>query len=213
MTWLTYFFPRVVLKTSSPYNHDVRVLEESGRYKLLVNGSRQSGSYIAMLWKKAFRKFGIAGLPVSRILVLGVGGGTVFGLLRWFFPQAHMTGVDIDSTILGIAKTYFRLSDLPGLTLVHDDAKRFVHRSREQYDLVIVDLFFGRVIPEFVTKDPFLADLKRLISPRGSIIINFLREFEYQYKSDTFMKLLSKRFARVADFPIERNRFFFISHK
>ena len=213
MSLLSYIFPRIILKTSSSYNREIRVLEESGKYKLLVNGSRQSGSYIAMLWRRAFLNFSIAHLPVSRILVLGVGGGTVFGLLKRFFPQAAMTGVDIDPTILDIAEKYFGLADMQGLTLIHDDAQGFVHKTREHYDLVIVDLFFGREIPEFVTKDIFLTDLKRLTSPGGRIVINFLRELEYQDKSDTFMQLLSKKFARVADFPIEKNRFFFISHK
>ena len=30
MHWLTYIFPRTVLKTSSQYNRDIRVVEESG---------------------------------------------------------------------------------------------------------------------------------------------------------------------------------------
>lgn len=211
MTLISYLFPQTIARYCTQYNHDIRVLEEAGRYKLLVNGSRQSGSYIAMLWKKAFRKFGIAGLPVSRILVLGVGGGTVFGLLRRLFPAAFITGVDIDATILDIAKKHFRLTDLPGLTLVHDDAKRFVHESREQYDLVIVDLFFGRVIPEFVTQNRFLTDLGRITSQRGGILINFLRELEYRDKSERLKKLLRKEFGRTEDFEIERNRFFFVS--
>lgn len=211
MSLLSYIFPRIILKTSSSYNREIRVLEEAGQYKLLVNGSWQSGTYIAMLWRKAFQKFGIPSLLVSRILVLGVGGGTVFGILKRLFPQAAMTGVDIDPTILDIAEKYFGLADMPGLTLIHDDAQGFVHKTREHYDLVIVDLFFGGVIPEFVTKEPFLGDLRRITSPHGSIVINYLRELEYQDKSDRFMKLLGKKFPHVVDFPIERNRFFFVS--
>ena len=210
MTWLTYIFPRIILKTSSPYNRDIRVLEEVGRYKLLVNGSRQSGSYIAMLWRKTFQKFDIAGLPVSRILVLGVGGGSVFGLLQRLFPHAAVTGVDIDPMILAIARKYFKFSHMPHVRLVQADAQKFVQRKK-RHDLIIVDLFIGSHIPSFVTSDGFLIDLKRLLARDGRIVFNYLRELEYQKKSEQFFVKLRKIFAQVDEFRIERNRFFFAS--
>src|SRR3990167_4267490 len=99
MTWFSYIFPQTILRTSSKYNSHIRINEERGKLKLLVNGSRESGEYIEKLWKEAFAAFGLGsglnapqGLPPS-ILVLGVAGGTVIHLLHHMYPIATITGV------------------------------------------------------------------------------------------------------------------------
>ena len=82
------FFPKTVLKISSRYNADIRVVREWSGMKLLVHGSPQSGSYIRMLWSRALRKFHVDSLQtIHSILVLGVGGGTVIDLLAKRFPM------------------------------------------------------------------------------------------------------------------------------
>src|SRR3989344_2102034 len=116
MTWFSYIFPQTILRTSSKYNDDIRVNEERGKLKLLVNGSRESGEYIEKLWKEAFAAFGFGGLGsvTPSILVLGVAGGTVIHLLRRMFPAAAITGVDIDDVMLDIGRTYFGLGEANG---------------------------------------------------------------------------------------------------
>lgn len=205
--------PRTLLRTASLFNPDIRVTQEWGGNKLLVNGSRQSGSYIRMLWEKTFRKFRTGELTdIKSILVLGVGGGTAIELLVKRFPGASITSVDIDPTIIDIAKKYFRIDKLPNIQLVCADAKNFVEKCEKKgkkFDLVIVDLFIGREIPGFVSSDRFLQRLARINRPGGSVIINFLRENEYQSKSDDLFSRLKGVFSKIEDFEIANNRFFF----
>lgn len=214
MSLRSYIFPQTIVRTSSTYNHDIRVNEEHGRYKLLVNGSRQSGSYIEMLWKKAFRTFAIVpNLAVKNILVLGVGGGTVIHMLQTVYPSATMIGVDIDKKILDIGKTYFELSAMSHLQLICKDANIAVHdfgKKGQRFDLIIIDLFSGRHIPEFVSSKAFLKTVATLLSPTGITLINFLRELEYREKSDFFNKTLNTLFRTVRDYTIVRNRFFYM---
>lgn len=214
MSWLSYLYPQTILRTSSIFNHDIRVNEEHGRYKLLVNGSRQSGSYIEMLWKRAFRAFEMAPNPaVKKILVLGVGGGTVIHMLHTWYPNASIVGVDIDQKILDIGKTYFGLSSMSHLQLDCMDANIAVFdfaKKVHQYDLVIIDIFSGRYIPEFVSSKAFLKKIVTLLSPNGIVLINFLRELEYKEKSDQLDRALKALFCYVRDYPIVRNRFFYM---
>lgn len=198
MSLSSYLIPQTIARFSSKYNQDIRVIEEAGRPKLLVNGSRQSGKYIEWLWKKAFAAFGP--LSASSILVLGVGGGSVIHILRRLYPQALIVGVDIDPQIIEIGKKYFGLSEVPNLELIAADAKDY--KITRRYDLVIVDLFIGRNIPDFVLERSFLGRL----GPR--VIINYLRELEYLDKSEKLKKTLKIVFREVRDFTIARNRFF-----
>lgn len=202
-----FLLPHIVLRTSSRYNPDIRVVREWGGTKLLVNGSRQSGPYIRMLWEKAFRGLRLSEQTnVRSILVLGIGGGTVIELLAKRYPQANITAVDIDQTIIDIAKNYFYIDHIPRLSIVRADARAF--SSAKRFDRIIVDLFIGREIPPFVSQAAFYTRLKKMLSQHGIVVVNFLRELEYQHRSDALFDILKRVFFDVQDFTIANNRFF-----
>lgn len=200
----------MLFKSSSSYNQDIRVFGGFWGPKLLVNGSWQSGPYIRKLWTGAFKRFGIDRLlNIQTILVLGIGGGTVIELLARQYPNAAITAVDIDETMIDIAKRYFRTDSIANLRVVCSDAKVFV-QSRNRYDLVIVDLFIGPKIPEFVSSTPFLKNLHAIVRPGGHLVINYLRELEYQAKSEELRLRLSTIWKNVVDVKFYNNRFFFL---
>jgi spermidine synthase len=211
MSLLSYFVPQDLLRASSPYNHDIRVQSFMGKKLLMVNGSLQSGAYVEGLWRKSMSVFGVRpSIGAKSILVLGVGGGTVIHLLHDFFPGARIVGVDIDPAIIGISKKYFGLKGMEGLTLKAADAQEFVKKeaqARRTYDVAVIDLFVGRHIPAFVTKDTFMRNVKSLLGPGGFVLINYLREREYGTRSDAFAGRLTTLFV-VRDFSLFRNRFF-----
>lgn len=214
MSWVSYLFPRIVLRTKSSYNRDIRVIEEAGRLKLLVNGSRQSGPYIEKLWRYALDHFRIDDdQVVKRILVLGVGGGTVIHLLHKIFPKAAITGVEIDPVMIDLGKKYFGL-DRSLVNVFQADAHKYVHKyvqkRAQPFDLIIIDLFVGREIPAFVSSKQFLKELRRLKGESGRIIINYLREQEYSVLSDKLEVKLREFFALVQDAALGNNRFFFV---
>lgn len=209
MSWTSYLFPKIVARTTSPYNHDIRILEEKGKYKLLVNGSRQSGDYVRELWQYALCRFGIIPSPdIRSILVMGVGGGNVIQLLSAIYPHADITGVDIDPEIVRIGKKYFGLDRIKNLHLTISDARRFVTETHKTWDLVIVDTFIGPTIPAFVQDRSFLLNLKRITKKNGILVINYLREREYRVLSNVFFSKLKELFPSVGTCEIYYNRFF-----
>lgn len=212
MSLLSFFIPQTVLRFSSTYNSDIQVTRGLGGTRLLVNGSWQSGPYIRKLWTSAFRKFGIDALQnIRTILVLGVGGGTVIELLAKRFPHATITAVDIDPTMIAIAKDYFGVDKYLNVHLERGDANVFVTQSGKKgtaFDLVIVDLFIGPTIPEFVSSTPFLNNLHAIVTPGGHLVINYLRELEYREKSDELMLRLNALWGHVEDMNLYNNRFF-----
>lgn len=211
MSLWSYLIPRTLLHTSSRYNQDIRVIEEWGVRRLLVNGSRQSGPTIQELWVQAIDAFGLPRFQSHpSILVLGVGGGTVMRILDQRIHKPHITAVDIDASIISIAKKYFGFDSFPFIRFIVDDAKKYINRaSAHSYDLVVIDLFIGRIIPEFVRQPSFYQSVQRCLRPQGILLINYLREFDYQKKSDVLRNTLRALFHDVRDFAISNNRFFF----
>jgi spermidine synthase len=128
------------------------------------------------------------------------------------FPGVKMTCVEIDKTIIDIAKNYFGMHEILNNTIVHEDAKLSVCRLvKEQkiFDCVIIDLYFGRNIPTFITEQTYLKQIKQLLSPDGCVLINYLREKEYKIKSNSLEHTLKILFPVVHDFEIANNRFFY----
>lgn len=191
------------------HNKHIRVNDEYGAKKLLVNGSQQSGKYIRNLWKGAFKKFNIVRLNWKNILVLGVGGGTVIELLHNQFPHGQITAVDIDPMIIDIAKKYFLQGDISYIHFVTGDATKYVQENNLKYDCIIVDIFVGNAVPDFVKETAFIADCKKRLTKTGVLCINYLQDREYGKKSEEFMNVLTKMFSHVSDFRIANNRFFF----
>lgn len=211
MSFKSYLFPQMLLLTGSPYNRLIRVNEEWGKMKLIVNGSPQSGSYIRNLWKRALQAFKIKKSPIHSVLVLGLGGGTVLEMFSSMYPGIAITCVEIDNTIIDIAKKYFHIDQLPNLEIVHDDAKQYVAKrvkGKKRYDCIVVDLSFGRNIPPFVQSPQFIEKLRFLLSNDGVLLMNFLREKEYKEKAETLEKTLHSLFPYVKDYQIANNRFF-----
>lgn len=214
MSWTSYIVPRVIARYSSPYNHDIRILEEKGKYKLLVNGSRQSGEYVKKLWRHAFCSFGvIPSLSIRRILVLGVAGGTVIHLLHAMYPDVVIDGVEIDTEMILIGKKYFGLGTIEGLRLIEGDAQKFLKkevRSKKHWDMILVDTHVGPQVPDFVGNERFLTLLDHARAPRGMVIINYLRELQYLALSGELREKLKKLFGNVRETDIYFNRFFMV---
>ncbi len=115
------------------------------------------------------------GKPAS-ILMLGLGGGTVFRQLRHFLPDASLTAVEIDGDMIRLAYEYMRLDSLR-VEVIHDDAFGWLQAPRGPYDIVIDDLYrCGEndvERPESVSLAYVQALLPHL-APSGSLIMNLV---------------------------------------
>lgn len=207
--WWTYVVPRVVWNAHSRYNRDIRIIEENRQYKLLVNGARESGRYIEDLWKFALRTFTFPlGWHAHTILVLGVAGGSVIHILHERFADARITGVDIDQTMIDIGRKFFGLGEIQTLTCVARDARQFLRKTTRRYDLIVVDIFIGPDVPDFVLDRSFHDRVRGHLAAGGSVLINYLRQPGYEHNALKLERMLKKRYASVRSADINNNRFF-----
>lgn len=114
----------------------------------------------------------------DKMLVLGYGDGTVAGLTRKIWGDSFdVLGVDINGC-----------SILSKDRLLVKDALQFVKDDEEVYDYIVVDLYNGGEICDFVFNREFIGGLARLCSKR--VCINFfsldqVNKFNY-YCGDLF---------------------------
>jgi spermidine synthase len=110
-----------------------------------------------------------------RVLILGLGGGTLVQLLRRRWPDLQIVGVEDDSEVLRLAQSQFGL-DGPTLRIEQVDAAEFVAACREHFDLVVVDLYRGETAAPFVQSRKFIRRIRSLTAPGGTVVWNLHRD-------------------------------------
>lgn len=79
----------------------------------------------------------------SRILLIGLGGGSLVSFIHHFFPTCQVEAVDNSSNIIKIAKTYFRTPCTDNVQIYCENGVDYVTRipSEKKYDLILLDAF------------------------------------------------------------------------
>src|SRR5512136_2576833 len=98
------FFPRTIEKNNSDFNGEVKVVQFLNQTAIWSGGFEQSGPLVAGLWKRASDQYPGDPRQVREILILGLGGGAAVKILRQKFPQALITGVEIDPLMIVLGR-------------------------------------------------------------------------------------------------------------
>lgn len=164
------------------------------------------------MWKKAVDYADKKNHKVVSCLMLGVGGGTAAIVVKSKYPSSKIVGVEIDPQMKRAAKEFFDAGKIDGFQLIIDDACKWVHKNKTEFDLIIIDLFINDLNPSCSRRKEFLTGVKKLLKPSGSILYNshFRKEDPKEYEE--FKVLFSKLYKRVEEvhrFP--KNRVLFIS--
>ncbi len=173
---LSYLFPQNILKQKSVLNGLLEVNLVNG--KKILDSSHSNYSFGSL--QKILER-GIQEIPLvkqsNNILVLGMGAGSVVETLRNDFnSNAQIDLVDFDPVIIEIAKQHFNLHLNKNVKLIEADAHQYLKECKQQYDLIIVDLFIDNNIPEKFIGLDFVQHLTTQLTKKGSIIFNTMRQ-------------------------------------
>ncbi|KKT45382.1 MAG: Spermidine synthase [candidate division WWE3 bacterium GW2011_GWA2_44_16] len=182
MSLISYFVPKTLYSGSSAYNTNIQVIQVTGACKLLVNGTVQSFSansrqVKAKVWGKMANII-VKEPKIKNLLLLGMGAGTLLGLLhRRGNHTVTTTSVEIDPIIIALAKTYFALDRLNNNTTVRGDAYTVVqnpsaYNLQPPFDCIVIDTYSGSDFPSNLTSDAFYTNVLALLSMGGLLVIN-----------------------------------------
>lgn len=107
------------------------------------------------------------------ILVLGLGGGSIVETIREHLKsKAFIELIDIDDTVITIAKEEFEIERFNNINIICDDAADYIKKCTGTFDLIIVDIFIIATVPEIFTETEFLTNLISRLNTNGKIIFN-----------------------------------------
>jgi len=107
-----------------------------------------------------------------RMLVVGLGGGTLPMFLRHYYPKATIDAVDIDPDVVRVAREYFGFKEDARMRGIVGDGRAFIEKAREPYDAIFLDAFGSDSVPPSLSTQEFLQAVRRAVRPDGVVIGN-----------------------------------------
>jgi len=172
--------PKVLFEKQSPYNTVVVTEDEQGLRTLMFErgGARQSvvkpgaPDHIELAYARVM-PVGLALVKApERILIVGLGGGTIPNFLHKHYPQARIDVVDIDPVVVEAAKKFFNFREDANLRAYVADGRRFIEDCREPYDAILLDAFGSDSIPYHLATQEFLRAVRAAVRPKGIVLAN-----------------------------------------
>ncbi|VAX32493.1 hypothetical protein MNBD_NITROSPINAE05-928, partial [hydrothermal vent metagenome] len=110
----------------------------------------------------------------KRILMLGLGGGSISTFLHHRFPEAVVDVVEVDAEVIKLCKEYFYLHETSNYRLHAMDARVFVQRQmgKTPYDLILLDVFKSGSVPFHLKTKEFYREIRDILSPEGVVASN-----------------------------------------
>ena len=171
---LSYLLPIKIYQKKSSISKNLEVTWNNGQLVLDSENTNYSYGSLERILRKGLLYIGFDRIKkFENVLVLGVAGGSVIKTLTQEVKfKGKITGVEIDETAVEIAKKFFQLDQIPNLNLVVDDAFEFVLKTKEKYDLIIIDVFQDTKMPNFLFEDFFINRINFLLKVNGFILFN-----------------------------------------
>ena len=171
---LSYLIPIRVYHKKSMFSKSIEVNWNNGHLVIDSQNTNYSYGSLQRILRLGLKKIGFDKIrPMKNILVLGVAGGSVIKtLVNEIRCKGKITGVEIDLEVIQIANEYFELNKIPNLNLIIDDAFEFVLKTKETYDLIIIDVFQDTFMPNFLFEKFFINRIGALLNDGGFILFN-----------------------------------------
>ena len=174
---------RVVLETDSVYHHIIVAEDGVSRY-LRFDRSLQSGMYLADPFDSPFLYAGYMHLGLlfrpqaTRVLMVGLGGGSVQKRFWRDYPQMTIDVAELDPKVVEVAHRYFAVREDPRLRITVQDGRLFLRKTAQQYDMILLDAYFAESIPFHLTTSEFVHLAHTRLAPGGIIVSNLIGALE-----------------------------------
>ena len=150
----------------------------------------------------SYTKMSFAGLLLNpqpkKILIAGLGGGTLPIAFNDLFPEAQIDIVEVDQAVVNVAKGFFFFEENANMRVAVNDARVFIKRAGilgDKYDFIILDAFGGDYIPEHLLTQEFLEEVKQIMTDDAVLVANtFSTSRFYDHESVTYQRVFGEFF-------------------
>lgn len=207
----------VVFEAFSPY-HQVQVIDDQGMRMLSFNGTRETRMSLAdplqghFEYTEYFHTPWVWNRDIRRVLMLGLGGGSIQRAYQHYYTNVLVETVEIDPVVIKAAKEYFKVEETSRLKIRNQDGRVFLNRASDAYDLIIMDAYtmsrYGSSIPPHLTTREFFALASVHLTTNGVLAYNVIGQVQGAGADimGALYRTMKQVFPQVYMFPAESSR-------
>ncbi len=133
---------------------------------------------------------------LRRMLVIGLGGGSIGGHLQRQIPGLEIDYVDIDPAVPEVARRFLAFREGPRTRVFVADGRNFLRGSKQRWDYIFGDAYIGLSVPFHLTTIEFLDEVKRHLEPGGVFGLNVAGGLSHPF-SQAMYRTVRERFRSV----------------
>jgi spermidine synthase len=108
----------------------------------------------------------------KRILMIGLGAGSISTYLGRAMPDAQIDVVEIDPGVIAAGKKYFGLRETDKVRFIESDGRVYLNRHKDTYDLILLDAYRELGVPFHMLTREFYELVKDHLAPGGAVASN-----------------------------------------
>src|ERR671923_34608 len=169
---------RILFERESRYQF-VQVVERDGVRRLYLDEGlathsvwRRDEVLTGGVWDTYLAVVDLLGRPPERVAMLGNAAGTAARAYARYYPFVQIDGVELDPAVSEAGRRYFGMGEIPGLTVHDEDARSFLRRTDERYDVIIVDAYRPPSVPFYLATKEFFELVRDHLTAGGIVALN-----------------------------------------
>jgi spermidine synthase len=207
---------QVIFQDYSPYHH-IRVVDQSGVRVLKFNNSEETRMSLSDPLQGHFEYTEFFHMPwlwntnIQRVLMLGLGGGSIQRAYLHYYPDVTIDTVEIDPMVIAVAEKYFGIKESPRHKIHTGDGRMFLRRGSAEYDVIIVDAYttsrYGSSVPPHLATREFFALASSRLNTNGVLAYNVIGQ-KSGWRADflgSIHRTMQAVFPRVYMFPAKES--------
>lgn len=109
----------------------------------------------------------------ERVLMIGLGGGSLAKFIYHYLPWASTRVVEINPRVVAIARQYFHVPpDDARFAVIVGDGAEYTARDGDSVDLLVVDGYDAESHVEALSSKAFYEACRRRLAARGILVVN-----------------------------------------
>ncbi len=171
---------KVLWETRSPYNYILVTEDSQGLRTLWFErwGAKQSvvkpgdPAHVELPYARAMPVGLLLAQQWERVLIVGLGGGTIPSFLRHYYPQLKIDVVELDPEVVRAAKKFFGFQEDQNMRVFVQDGRKYIEETTLRYDVIFLDAFGAENVPPPLTTREFLQACRQALRPGGLVVGN-----------------------------------------
>ena len=177
--WAPIAWAKTILQKDTFY-HRIRIEEDDEARYMYFDRTLQSAmtlkdpAALKLLYSR-YTSIGFTFRPdAKKMLLIGLGGGSIPKKLNKEFPNMEIDAVEIDPEVVKMAKGHFNVKEGKNLRIHAQDGRLFLSRTQTQYDIILLDAYFTDSMPFHLATKQFFELAQRKLTPNGIIVANLI---------------------------------------